>query len=48
MAVYEGACFCGSVKIEVSGEPHAMGYCHCASCRSWSAAPDSRSGSRGR
>jgi len=23
----------------VSGEPAAMGYCHCASCRSWSAGP---------
>ena len=34
-----GACFCGAVQIEVSGEPAAMGYCHCASCRSWSAAP---------
>lgn len=39
MTVHKGECFCGSVKIEVSGEPHAMGYCHCASCRSWSAAP---------
>jgi hypothetical protein len=23
----------------VDGEPHAMGYCHCESCRSWSASP---------
>ena len=23
----------------VTGEPVAAGYCHCASCRSWSAAP---------
>jgi len=23
----------------VSGEPAAMGYCHCESCRAWSAAP---------
>lgn len=37
--VHHGACFCGSVSIEVSGEPEAMGYCHCASCRSWSASP---------
>lgn len=28
-----GTCFCGAVEIEVSGEPVAMGYCHCASCR---------------
>jgi hypothetical protein len=27
------------VQIELSGEPEAMGYCHCRSCRSWSAAP---------
>ena len=36
---HKGECFCGAVKIEVSGEPQAMGYCHCASCRSWSGGP---------
>ena len=36
---YEGSCFCGAVKLKVTGEPAAMGYCHCASCRSWSAGP---------
>ncbi len=36
---YQGACFCGAVTIEVSGAPAAMGYCHCNSCRAWSAAP---------
>ncbi len=36
---HTGACFCGAVKFEVSGEPVAMGYCHCASCRHWSAGP---------
>jgi hypothetical protein len=39
MTTHKGACFCGSVQIEVTGEPEAMGYCHCASCRSWSAGP---------
>ncbi|GGE40765.1 aldehyde-activating protein [Actibacterium pelagium] len=39
MSVYTGNCFCGSVEIEVSGEPEAMGYCHCESCRKWSAGP---------
>ena len=34
-----GTCFCGSVRLEVSGAPVAMGYCHCASCRLWSASP---------
>lgn len=36
---HRGACFCGAVEIEVSGEPEAMGYCHCRSCRSWSGGP---------
>src|SRR5690349_1264276 len=36
---YQGACFCGAVHIEIVGEPEAMGYCHCRSCRSWSASP---------
>jgi hypothetical protein len=36
---HTGSCFCGSVNIEVTGAPEAMGYCHCASCRSWSAGP---------
>ena len=37
--LYRGSCFCGAVELRVSGEPAAMGYCHCASCRSWSAGP---------
>jgi hypothetical protein len=36
---YEGSCFCGAVQFTVSGEPDAEGYCHCESCRSWSAGP---------
>ena len=36
---YDGACFCGAVTFTVTGAPEGMGYCHCASCRSWSAAP---------
>jgi hypothetical protein len=36
---HTGTCFCGAVEIQVSGAPEAMGYCHCASCRSWSAGP---------
>ena len=38
-ATHSGSCFCGAVEITVSGEPSAMGYCHCRSCRSWSASP---------
>ena len=36
---HKGECFCGAVHVEVSGEPEAMGYCHCRSCRSWSGGP---------
>ncbi len=39
MATYKGECFCGAVKVEASGAPEGMGYCHCRSCRSWSAGP---------
>jgi hypothetical protein len=37
MAEYKIKCFCGAVEFTVSGEPVAMGYCHCESCRNWSA-----------
>ena len=36
---YKGSCFCGAVQFTVSGEPAGMGYCHCESCRRWSAGP---------
>lgn len=36
---YKGQCFCGAVQLEVTGEPVAMGICHCGDCRSWAAAP---------
>ena len=39
MVTHRGECFCGAVRIEVAGEPEGMGYCHCRSCRWWSAAP---------
>ncbi|HRX73612.1 MAG TPA: GFA family protein [Hyphomonas sp.] len=39
MSTHAGECFCGAVKIEVSGDPAGMGYCHCRSCRSWSGGP---------
>ena len=39
MTSHHGACFCGAVEIEVTGEPAGMGYCHCESCRHWSAGP---------
>jgi hypothetical protein len=39
MTDHHGKCFCGAVEFSVSGEPVAMGYCHCESCRHWSAGP---------
>ena len=36
---HQGSCFCGAVQLEGAGEPQAMGYCHCRSCRSWSGGP---------
>ncbi len=34
---YQGSCFCGAVEFSIEGQPEAMGYCHCDSCRHWSA-----------
>jgi len=36
---YQGSCFCGAVQFTATGAPAAMGYCHCSSCREWSAGP---------
>lgn len=37
--IHVGSCFCGAVKIEVTGQPEAMGYCHCSDCSGWAGAP---------
>lgn len=37
--MHKGSCFCGAVEVAVQGAPAAMGYCHCESCRHWSAGP---------
>jgi len=37
--VVRGSCFCGAVEFTATGKPEAMGYCHCESCRHWSAGP---------
>ncbi len=39
MSSFSGTCFCGAVAVEATGQPEGMGYCHCRSCRSWSAGP---------
>ncbi len=36
---YQGACYCGAVKVTVTGAPAASAICHCRSCRKWHAAP---------
>lgn len=36
---YKAHCFCGAVQFTLSREPEAMAYCHCNSCRRWSAGP---------
>ncbi len=36
---YEGSCFCGKIKLEVTGPAVTQGFCHCDSCRKWSATP---------
>jgi hypothetical protein len=36
---HTGSCFCGAVKIEATGAPVEMGYCHCNNCRTYSGAP---------
>jgi hypothetical protein len=36
---HTASCFCGNVRFTVQGAPEAMGYCHCESCRHWSAGP---------
>ena len=37
--IYEGRCFCGTIEFTSNGEPAVQGYCHCESCRHWSAGP---------
>ena len=34
---YKASCFCGDVQLTLTGVPEAMAYCHCDSCRRWSA-----------
>lgn len=36
---YQASCFCGAVQFKLTGNPEAMAYCHCDSCRQWSAGP---------
>ncbi|KAE9962124.1 hypothetical protein BLS_000785 [Venturia inaequalis] len=32
-ATYTGSCKCGTIKIEMQGEPDFVGLCHCLNCR---------------
>ena len=38
-SAYTAHCFCGEVEFSLSGTPEVMAYCHCDSCRKWSASP---------
>jgi hypothetical protein len=33
MPMLKGSCLCGKVRYEVRGDPQAMYYCHCQTCR---------------
>jgi hypothetical protein len=37
--LHVGRCLCGTVEVELTGAPEAMGYCHCSFCRSGSGDP---------
>lgn len=38
MADMTGACLCGAVKYEITGEPMFSAYCHCTRCRRFTGA----------
>ena len=38
-ATRSAQCACGAVEVQITGDPIAMAYCHCESCRSWLGAP---------
>ena len=33
IAVREGGCLCGAIRLRVKGEPKRIGLCHCLDCR---------------
>ena len=38
-SIHTGHCFCQSVQFTLKDQPEIMAYCHCNSCRQWSASP---------
>jgi hypothetical protein len=36
---FEGGCLCGAVRFIATGQPKAVYWCHCQSCRRHSGAP---------
>jgi len=36
---FQGACYCGEVRVTATGEPRSVSYCHCSICRRLSGAP---------
>lgn len=39
MSERTAGCICGAVQLSITGDPAAMAYCHCESCRRWLSAP---------
>lgn len=39
MTARPGGCQCGAIRLEATGEPLDVGYCHCAICRKLSGGP---------
>ena len=36
---YDGSCLCGEIKLQASGKPKSVVFCHCKSCRKHTGAP---------
>src|SRR6202521_6129092 len=36
---FEGGCLCGAIRFVATGQPKAIYWCHCQSCRSHTGAP---------
>jgi hypothetical protein len=39
MSMLNGRCFCGVVRVNASGEPFQVSWCHCRDCRRQTGAP---------
>ena len=39
MITHSGRCFCGDVRVDATGSPKWVAFCHCESCRRQTGAP---------